>query len=351
MRCTMPVAAQTIEHLFGVAGVDAALQGLAPDVLARHFGRAMLPQPANDLPHSTASRRLGIIRWNKARACGWKYPDHSCAAPSIRSTPIWLGGPDDPVSDQDSTSSTAASRATVPGPFPQPGCLHAIGLAPFGMQACQEGIEGFLAALIDDQFQGIGRYPGPAHDAPKCGLARLPPRASLQPPSGLAASTTARRKEAASQFLACQHLVQTVRWKAPAANSRQTARCGAHRAPAGPPPRPAASGAREASERPANHSVDLSRHQDDAARVGRDGVGNGAQRRLTDDRGQLAVTRLGVERREQLAHRRDRRRLAAGRRADHGLPSDQRLRQRGPMRTPTPAPQRPLTAANSDCAT
>ncbi len=65
--------------------------------------------------------------------------------------------------------------------------------------------------------------------------------------------------------------------------------------------------------------------QHDAARIGRDGVGDGAERRLGDKRALRIVVPFGIERGQQLAHRRHRRRLAAGRRTDQHLPQHQRL--------------------------
>ena len=69
--------------------------------------------------------------------------------------------------------------------------------------------------------------------------------------------------------------------------------------------------------------------QQDAARVGGDGLGNGVQRDVGDERpgnaAGFACGLLTLDRGEQMADRGQRRRLAAGRGADQRLPQDQRL--------------------------
>ena len=58
-----------------------------------------------------------------------------------------------------------------------------------------------------------------------------------------------------------------------------------------------------------------------------------------------------LDRDEQPAHRGERRRLAAGRAAEQGLPQHQRLRPDGVTSTATPAPHTPATAAKRAWAT
>jgi hypothetical protein len=93
----------------------------------------------------------------------------------------------------------------------KPRRLHAVGFALRGMQARQESIESFQAALVDDQLQRIGRRAGLASNAPKVGE-RIAIARGLAADQGAAwRQHRPGEQEPAGEFLARHYLAEPVR--------------------------------------------------------------------------------------------------------------------------------------------